>query len=212
MKQIIQLSLVVTTALFIGCGGGGSSSSSGASTQTTGGSASSQTSTVQTNETNSSAGKTDDKNNTSTTEETVDTTKDENTSTSTTTSSTDLKNSSYVAGIYDVTGDGDEKTYLSIANDGLITTYLYQSTCYQKNPDSINKALNGTKLINDETNKSFTSQGYSWIYGNTTQIQRVALGGISAGTILSLNDIKIATSKALTTEVTTADLEDNLCK
>lgn len=206
MNKIITISAIVATMLFVGCGGSSSSSSA-------------DSNATESNSTNSgnSEGNTSNSGNSD-----ANTTNSENSEGNTTAGSTNqggdttLTNSSYVSGIYDlgtITTNGTDQAYLVIANTGLLTTYLYNTNCYQKNPSTLNSTLNGKQLTSDEGNKRFTLGGYYWTYGNTTKIQRVSYGdSISAGTILSMNGTKIATSQALTTTVTTQELENNICK
>jgi hypothetical protein len=135
-----------------------------------------------------------------------------------------LTNIAYIQGIYDISGSnntGTDTIYLSIDSSGLITTYDYQgdtidngANCYVKNASNgYNTAINGLTVTNDEANKAFTVDGgYQWNYGDTQSIQTVSVGGISAGGILSINGLRIATSTYLTTAVTVSEMEQQLCQ
>ena len=158
---------------------------------------------------------------------TVTTTTDSGTTTTETqdeTTTPNLANISYIEGVYDISGSNDSGTdniYLSINAEGLITTYDYMgdtidngSNCYMKNrTDSYNTAINGLTVTNDETKKAFTVDGgYQWNYAETQNIETVSVGGISAGGILTMGGIRIATSSYLTTAVTVNEMEQSLCQ
>jgi len=130
-----------------------------------------------------------------------------------------IKNIEYIQGIYDIS-NGEDIVYLSIDGAGEINTYDYQGdsvdnglNCYVKNlATGFNQELNGLTVTNDETAKQFTANGYNWYYGDDTNISKVAIGGISAGGMLGMNNIRIATSKYLTTNVTLEEIKQSICE
>jgi len=130
-----------------------------------------------------------------------------------------IKNIEYIQGIYDIS-NGEDMVYLSIDETGEINTYDYQGdsvdnglNCYIKNlATGFNQELNGLTVTNDETAKQFTANGYNWYYGDDANISKVAIGGISAGGMLGINNIRIATSKHLTTNVTLDEIKQSICE
>lgn len=132
-----------------------------------------------------------------------------------------ITNIAYIEGVYDISKDDGDTIYLSIDSSGLIATYDYMgdavdkgANCYSKNSvTGYNTTINGLTVRNDEANKAFTVDGgYQWYYGDNQNISKVSLGFISAGGILSINNLRIATSQYLTTAVTVSEMEQSLCE
>ena len=141
-----------------------------------------------------------------------------------------LHNISYIEGVYDITSE-DDVLYLAIDTEGVVNTYDYQADfsdngmdCYIKNNPlkEVNQKINGKTLKEDQENKYFymdiqisenQANELRWVYGETEEIESVSLDGlITSGGILSINDIRIATSKYLLTDVTLEEMELNICK
>ncbi|UFH59669.1 hypothetical protein [Sulfurovum mangrovi] len=142
-----------------------------------------------------------------------------------------LHNISYIEGVYDITSE-DDVIYLAIDTEGVVNTYDYQADfsdngmdCYIKNSPlkEVNKKINGKTLQEDQENNYFylddiqisenQTNELRWVYGEMEEIEYVSLdGSITAGGRLYLNDIRIATSKYLVTDVTLEEMELNICK
>lgn len=146
----------------------------------------------------------------------------ETTTTPTTTTPTtkSITNIDYIQGIYNISDNGNT-FYLSINQNGVLSTYDYQADdfgngndCYIKNdPSYKNSNITGKTITNNEVEKYFYIDDYRWEYNDGTDIETVSYAGtISAGTILSINDIRFATSKQLVTSLSEGELELYLCK
>lgn len=141
-----------------------------------------------------------------------------------------LHNISYIEGIYDITS-GDDVLYLAIDAEGVVNTYDYQADfsdngtdCYIKNSllKAVNQKINGETLKEDQENNYFyldiqvsenQANELRWVYGETEEIESVSLdGSITSGGRLFINDIKIATSDYLVTDVTLEEMELNVCR
>jgi len=136
-----------------------------------------------------------------------------------------IENISYIEGVYDISLNEDETedntvdiVYLSINSDGYINTYDFQgdtvdngSNCYIKNLSTgYNTSINGLKISHDASNNRFSLDELNWNYDNG-EITSVSYGGLSAGTMLGINGLRIATSQNLTTAVTESEMEQLLC-
>lgn len=141
-----------------------------------------------------------------------------------------LHNISYIEGVYDITSE-DDVLYLAIDAEGVVNTYDYQADfsdngmdCYIKNNPlkEVNQKINGKTLKEDQENKYFymdiqisenQANELRWVYGETEEIESVSLdGSITSGGRLFINDIKIATSDYLVTDVTLEEMELNVCR
>lgn len=141
-----------------------------------------------------------------------------------------LHNISYIEGIYDIKSE-DDVLYLAIDAEGEVNTYDYQADfydngidCYIKNNPGkeVNQKINGKTLKEDQENNYFyldvqfsenQTNEVRWVYGETEEIEYVSLdGSITSGGRLSINDISIATSDYLVTDVTLEEMELNVCR
>ena len=119
----------------------------------------------------------------------------------------------YAAGIYDISTVNDT-LYLSIEKKGLVNTYRLDTNnnCYKKNEiPGLNSSINGKILGIDYKQKVLKIGTAQWYYGNTKNISEVRIEKIKSSGILESNNIRIATSKHRTSNITLGELNQSIC-
>ena len=119
----------------------------------------------------------------------------------------------YAAGIYDISTMSDT-LYLSIKNNGLIDTYRLDtdSNCYKKNEvPGLNSTINGRTLGIDYEDSAFEIDSIQWYFGSSKKVSEVRISNIKSSGILESNNIRIASSNHLTSNVTLGELDQSIC-
>ena len=120
----------------------------------------------------------------------------------------------YIRGIYDISTQNDIM-YLNIDKSGRVDTYILNNNenCYfrNKNP-GLNSEINGKDVKINYKHNYFNIDATYWYYDVKAKISKVTSNNLSSLDILETNNIRIATSKHLTSNITIGELNQSLCK
>lgn len=118
-----------------------------------------------------------------------------------------------IEGIYNISTLNDIM-YFTVERAGRVNTYLLNNdeNCYNKNlSDGLNSQINGRIVEIDYKNEVFKIDSTSWYYGSEKKILEVRSNNLKSNDILETNNIRIATSKYLTKNITMGELNQSLC-